>query len=61
MEVLPDIASRYYGYSGWCQLDEAGDRANANYEIWGYGLVNDEPSFVKYGWYDMWTDTMYWE
>ena len=23
MEVLPDVASRYYGYSGWCQLDEA--------------------------------------
>jgi len=61
MEVLPDVASRYYGYSGWCQLDEAGDRANANYEIWGYGLVDGEPSFVKYGWYDMWTDTVYWD
>ena len=61
MKVLPDVASRYYGYSGWCQLDEAGDRANANYEIWGYGLVDFEPSFVKYGWYGMWTDTMYWD
>jgi branched-chain amino acid transport system substrate-binding protein len=61
MEVLPDVASRYYGYSGWCQLDANGDRANANYEIWGYELVGINPSFVKYGWYDMWTDTVYWD
>ena len=61
MEVLPDVASRYYGYSGWCQLDENGDRANANYEIWGYEIVGTGYSFVKKGWYDMWTDTMYWD
>ena len=26
IEVIPDVASRYYGYSGWCLLNEAGDR-----------------------------------
>jgi hypothetical protein len=36
VKVLPDVASRYYGYGGWCELNAAGDRVPGNYEIWGY-------------------------
>ena len=60
IEVLPDIASRYYGYSGWCLLDEFGDRALVNYEIWGYDIVGSDYDFFMYGWYDLQTDTVYW-
>lgn len=34
-EILPDVASRYYGAIGPAQLNEAGDLASANYEVWG--------------------------
>lgn len=34
-EILPDVASRYYGAIGPARLNEAGDLASANYEVWG--------------------------
>lgn len=34
-EILPDVASRYYGAIGPAQLNGAGDLASANYEVWG--------------------------
>jgi len=61
IKVIPDVASRYYGYSGWCLLNEAGDRYTSNYEIWGCGMVNGEPGFVYYGMYNSTTGTITWE
>jgi len=58
--VLPDIASRYYGYSGWCKLNAAGDRAPGNYDIHGYGYVDGNPTFVKYGMYHTASNTITW-
>ncbi len=60
IKVISDVASRYYGYSGWCLLNEAGDRYTSNYEIWGYGMVDGEPSFVYYGVYNSTTGTVTW-
>jgi hypothetical protein len=60
MEVLPDVASRYYGYSGWTSLNEAGDRDNPNLEIWGYGPVEGSPDIVQYGFYDYLTGEIHW-
>ncbi|RLE49545.1 MAG: hypothetical protein DRJ21_02315 [Candidatus Methanomethylicota archaeon] len=34
-KVLPKVAESYFGVSGWCRLNEAGDRAMADYNIWG--------------------------
>ena len=34
-DILPDVASRYYGAIGPAQLNDAGDLASANYEVWG--------------------------
>lgn len=59
-KVLPDICYRYFGYSGWCLLNEAGDRVPVNYDIWGYGMVGDVPSHVKYGYYDCMADQVVW-
>ncbi len=59
-KVLPDIAWRYYGYSGWCLLNEAGDRAEGMFDIWGYYMEDITPSFKKYGSYDSATDELNW-
>jgi hypothetical protein len=59
--VFPDVASRYFGYSGWCLLNEAGDRMRTNYDIWGYGLVEGWPDFVYYGYYETLTGEVHWE
>jgi len=56
VQVLPDIASRYYGYSGWCELNSAGDRAPLNYEIWGY----DDTGYHYFGMYNTASDTITW-
>jgi branched-chain amino acid transport system substrate-binding protein len=60
IKVIPDVASRCYGYSGWCLLNEAGDRHTSNYEIWGYGMVDGEPNYVYFGMYDSITGTITW-
>ncbi len=60
-EVLPDIAWRHYGYSGWCLLNDAGDRETSNFDIWGYYRMEDEtPSFKRYGFYDSVNDELIW-
>ena len=60
INVIPDIASRYYGYTGWCLLNEAGDRYKTDYDIWGYGLIDGMPDFVHYGYYDSETGQVHW-
>jgi len=58
--VLPDVASRYFGYSGWCLLNEAGDRMSNNYDVWGFAEVSGECVFFKYGFYDSMLGQMTW-
>lgn len=60
IDVLPDVTSRHYGYSGWCLLNEAGDREATVFDIWGYYLDNDTPSYKRYGTYDTATDELTW-
>ena len=55
-KVLPDIASRYYGYGGWCELNAAGDRVPGNYNIWGY----DTEGYHLFGKYDSASETLTW-
>jgi len=54
-KVLLDDSSRYFGYSGWCQLNRYGDRVSGNnWDIWGYGLSTDVPPVLitpQYGSY----------
>jgi hypothetical protein len=37
-------------------LNEVGDRATADYEIWGYGFISGEPNHILYGRYDSATE-----
>jgi branched-chain amino acid transport system substrate-binding protein len=65
-DVIPMIIPTCYnlwGSSGWCKLNEAGDRAVSNYDIWGYGWdpdVPDECVNVNYGFYDATSGTVTW-
>ena len=50
--ILPTVAADYEGVTGPIVLNDAGDRDEMNYDIWGYGIVNGTPSHVKYGYYN---------
>jgi branched-chain amino acid transport system substrate-binding protein len=54
------VSYRNWGPSGWTQLDENGDRAFANYDIWGNVMVDDEMRFVRYGQYDADSEELTW-
>ena len=58
--LIKPIAYDYFGASGWCRLNEAGDRAVSNYQIWGYGDIGSGPQMATYGLYDAITDTVIW-
>jgi branched-chain amino acid transport system substrate-binding protein len=60
MGALPDIASSYFGITGGCALNEAGDRCMSNFDILGYDYVEGEPTLIKYGFYSSATGTVEW-
>jgi len=37
-DVIPVVANNYFGVTGWCRLNEAGDRAAADYSVSFVGL-----------------------
>jgi hypothetical protein len=49
-----------FGASGWNKLNEAGDRAVSNYQIWGYGDTGNGVINVNYGVYDAITGQVTW-
>lgn len=48
--LIPQICYDLWGASGWCRLDQNGDRYEANYDIWGYG--GSPVQNVHYGYYN---------
>ena len=50
-EALPEVAKHFYGVSGWCILDENGDRLIQDYSIWTIVKVNGEYVFKDIGTY----------
>ena len=62
-DLLPlqaPISYKRFGASGWCLLNEAGDRAQYTYNIWGFKILEDKMVFVKYAFYDGLADTLTW-
>lgn len=62
-ELLPlqhSITYKRFGASGWTLLNEAGDRAQYTYDIWGFKYLGDDLVFVKYGLYNGFMDTVTW-
>ena len=60
VSLLPGIASIYYGYSGWCLLNESGDRMPGGYDIWGYRNIDGVANYYKYGVCDAMTGQVTW-
>jgi branched-chain amino acid transport system substrate-binding protein len=48
MAVLPSLCDDFYGVSGWCKLNEFGDRAPSPYDVWYYapGVGKSSASYV---------------
>jgi branched-chain amino acid transport system substrate-binding protein len=64
IDVIPlimDISNNMFGYSGWCLLNEDGDRDIADYDIWGLGYEAGELKFVKYGVFSGASGTVSWD
>jgi len=49
--ALPEVAKKYYGASGWCIFDEAGDKLYQDYSIWTVKSVSGKNQYVDIGSY----------
>ncbi len=60
--TIHPITYNQFGASGWTRLNEAGDRAHGNYDIWGYGDPDGDGKVdnVKYGFFDGVTGKVTW-
>jgi len=61
VKIYPTLCSNYLGTSGWCDLDEYGDRKPGVFDIWGYYKTpEDILTFTKYGEYNGIIDQVTW-
>ncbi len=58
--ILRPTANQYFGASGWCHLNMAGDRRPLDYDIWGIGEGGDGVEWIRYGWYESYSDEVTW-
>ena len=59
--VLPTVASNYFGASGWIELDDAGDRMAADYDIYQISeILSSEYDWQVVGTYSSATDSVVW-
>jgi hypothetical protein len=59
--AFPEVCDNLYGVSGWCRLNESGDRAIVQFDIWGYVSGTTAPSVsIVLGSYDPYTRTTTW-
>jgi branched-chain amino acid transport system substrate-binding protein len=56
--ALPKVAEKYYGASGWCILDDNGDRLMQDYAIWTITQVGENFEFEDIGTYSGGTITI---
>jgi branched-chain amino acid transport system substrate-binding protein len=59
-KVVPIVASSYFGVSGWCILNDAGDRKYATYDIMQVVMEGGTPTWKTIGFYDESTDKITW-
>jgi branched-chain amino acid transport system substrate-binding protein len=61
VKIYPEIAANYFGVTGWCELDEYGDRKPGIYDIWGYADIDGEPGFTAYGQFNAKDRSLVWD
>ncbi len=57
-EILPEVAKSFFGASGWMLLNEAGDRAAGDYDIWMVVEEDGKYKWKKAGYYSSTTDSV---
>ncbi len=60
LQVLPYVLAHYIGASGYIQLDENGDRAIANYDLWAVVLKDGKYEWKIVGLFEGLTETVKW-
>jgi branched-chain amino acid transport system substrate-binding protein len=60
-EVLPDVTASMFGASGWVVLNEDGDRAASDYDLWIIDKVDTTYEWKYVGKYIQATDSIVWE
>jgi branched-chain amino acid transport system substrate-binding protein len=58
--ILGDVAGDFFGVTGPCRLNDAGDRYATNYDIWGYGGHYGYDWYL-YGVYNRFTGEVHWD
>ncbi|MEM1546938.1 MAG: ABC transporter substrate-binding protein [Candidatus Methanomethylicia archaeon] len=58
--ILPTVAKTTFGASGWLELNEAGDRETADYELWYIVKENGEYAWKLAGIYTAASDSVTW-
>ncbi len=60
-EALPKVAEQYFGACGWTKLNEYGDRAESNYELWTIELnATGAPEWVVAATFDSASGKLTW-
>ena len=54
--ILEDVSDQYYGVTGWCNLNDAGDREPLDYDIWKFS----PDDWVRIGKWDKYTENIEW-
>jgi len=55
--ILEDVSTQYYGVTGWCNLNDAGDRHPLDYDVWKFDGTD---GWVLAGRWDKYTEVIYW-
>ena len=58
--VIPEVCSNYYGITGWAKLNEYGDRAVADYEMYTIEYNGTASNWLYAGMYSSATNTANW-
>ena len=59
-ETLPKVGAGYRGVTGFVVLDEAGDRVNACYDVWGYVVEDGVTVCRRVGYIDGSSGSVFW-
>lgn len=60
ISIMPTILNNYFGASGWIVLNDAGDRAFADYDLWRIASEDGKYEWVNVGTYVYTTKTVTW-
>jgi len=58
--ALPQVARTFFGASGWTLLDDNGDRAGGDYDVWAVVIRDGKPTWERVALVDVGADSVTW-